>query len=95
MAELTRSANYFQSAQAFSRDTVTGTYRIDAEKMRAAVDSLSAKILLLQGDGDYDGAKELLADVGVLGQEVESDLARLEDADIPVDILFEQGLQQD
>lgn len=89
------SFNYFQRAQAFSRDTVTGTYRIDAEKMRAAVDSLSAKILLLQGDGDYDGAKELLADVGVLGQEVESDLARLEDAEIPVDILFEQGLEQD
>lgn len=89
------SFNYFQRAEAFSRDTVTGTYRIDAEKMRAAVDSLSAKILRLQGDGDYDGAKKLLADVGVLGPEVESDLARLEAADIPVDILFEQGLEQD
>ncbi len=89
------SFNYFQRAQAFSRDTVTGTYRIDAQKMRAAVDSLSGKILRLQGDGDYDGAKALLADVGVLGQEVEADLARLEDADIPVDILFEQGLEQD
>ena len=88
------SFNYFQSAQAFARDRVSGTYRIDVEKMRAAIDSLSAKILRLQGDGDYDGAKALLAEVGVLGQEVESDLARLEDADIPVDILFEQGLDQ-
>ena len=89
------SFNYFQRAQAFSRDAVTGTYRIDAEKMRAAVDSLSAKILRLQGDGDYAGANELIADVGVLPEEVESDLARLEDAGIPVDILFEQGLGQD
>ena len=89
------SFNYFQRSQAFSRDSGSGTYRIDAEKMRAAVDSLSGKILRLQGDGDYDGAKALLAEMGVLGEEVESDLARLEDAGIPVDILFEQGLDQD
>lgn len=89
------SFNYFQRSQAFSRDSVSGTYRIDAEKMRAAVDSLSGKILRLQGDGDYDGAKALLAEIGVLGGEVESDLARLEDAGIPVDIVFEQGLDQD
>lgn len=86
------SFNYFQRSQAFSRDSASGTYRIDAEKMRAAVDSLSGKILRLQGDGDYDGAKALLAEMGVLGEEVGSDLARLEDAGIPVDILFEQGL---
>lgn len=86
------SFNYFQRSQAFSRDSASGTYRIDAEKMRAAVDSLSGKILRLQGDGDYDGAKALLAEMGALGEEVESDLARLEDAGIPVDILFEQGL---
>lgn len=87
--------NYFQRSQAFSRDSASGTYRIDAEKMRAAVDSLSGKILRLQGDGDYDGAKALLADIGALGQEVNSDLARLEEAGIPVDIVFEQGLEQD
>ena len=87
--------NYFQRSQAFSRDTASGTYRIDAEKMRAAVDSLSGKILRLQGDGDYDGAKALLADIGALGEEVNSDLARLEEAGIPVDIVFEQGLEQD
>lgn len=87
--------NYFQRSQAFSRDSASGTYRIDAEKMRAAVDSLSGKILRLQGDGDYDGAKALLADIGALGEEVNSDLARLEEAGIPVDIVFEQGLEQD
>lgn len=89
------SFNYFQRSQAFSRDSASGTYRIDAEKMRAAVDSLSGEILRLQGDGDYDGAKALLSEIGVLGEEVRSDLARLEDAGIPVDILFEQGLDQD
>ncbi len=87
--------NYFQRSQAFSRDSASGTYRIDAEKMRAAVDSLSGKILRLQGDGDYDGAKALLANIGVLGEEVNSDLARLEEAGIPVDIVFEQGLERD
>ncbi|MCY4188496.1 MAG: hypothetical protein OXD30_08430 [Bryobacterales bacterium] len=86
------SFNYFQQARAFSRDSASGTYRIDAERMRSAVDSLAGKILRLQGDGDYDGAKSLLAAIGTLGEEVHADLARLEDAGIPVDILFEQGL---
>ena len=41
--------NYFQQAGAFSRDQATGSYRVNFEKMQAAVESLSEKIIQLQG----------------------------------------------
>jgi len=84
------SFNYFEKAQAFSRDRGTGTYRVNIENMRSAVDALSGEILRLQGDGDYGRATRFLADLGRMGDSLENDLARLEDLDIPVDIVFEQ-----
>ena len=61
--------------------------------MRAAVDALSSKILRTQGDGDYQGANEFLGAMGNLDESVDEDLARIEAADIPVDVVFEQGIE--
>ena len=83
--------NYFADAGAFSRDA-DGRYRVDLEKMRAAMNSLSAKLLTVQGDGDYAEAKRMTDTLGVTKPELAADLARLKDAKIPVDIRFEQGL---
>ncbi|GGA73906.1 hypothetical protein GCM10011521_10070 [Arenimonas soli] len=83
--------NWLQREGAFSRDPATGAYRVDYDKMEAAVDSLSAKILTLQGDGDYDGAQALLDEMGVIGPDLQADLDRVEAAGIPVDIVFKQG----
>ena len=86
------SFNYFEKAGAFSRDSATGKYRVNSKEMRAAVDSLSGEILKLQGDGDYGRATRFLADLGRVGETLEGDLGRLEAADIPVDVVFDQGL---
>ena len=86
--------NYFARAGAFLRDGGTGRYAVVPDKMQAAVESLSRDILTLQGDGDYDGAAELVATMGVIGAELQADLDRLAAAGIPVDIVFEQGLEQ-
>lgn len=59
--------------------------------MGAAVEALSELILTLQGDGDYDGVAELVENMGVIKPLLASDLAKLEAANIPVDIHFEQG----
>ena len=83
--------NWLENEGAFARDAETGTYRVDYERMEAAVDSLSAKILTLQGDGDYEGAKALLEEQGVIGPQLQADLDRVESAGIPVDIVFKQG----
>ncbi len=83
--------NYFADAGAFTRDG-DGRYRVDLEKMRAAMNSLSAKLLTVQGDGDYAEAKRMTDTLGVIKPELAADLARLRDAKIPVDIRFRQGL---
>jgi hypothetical protein len=84
--------NFFEQAGAFRRDETTGRYSIDVEKMGAAVEALSRKILIVQGDGDYEGAAEMVRDLGVIGPGLQHDLDRLSDAAIPVDIVFEQGV---
>ncbi|WP_460453347.1 dipeptidyl-peptidase 3 family protein [Arenimonas aestuarii] len=83
--------NWLQREGAFNRDPDDGTYRVDYDRMEAAVDSLSAKMLTLQGDGDYEGARALLDEMGVVGPELQADLDRIEQAGIPVDIVFKQG----
>lgn len=84
--------NFFQEAGAFTRDEATGTYRVDFDAMKKAVDALSEKILRLQGDGDYEGAARFVKDSGNIGVVLRVDLDRLGAAGIPVDVVFEQGL---
>ncbi len=83
--------NFLQQAGAFSRDEASGRYRVDFERMRAAVDTLSARILELQGNGDHAGATAMNTSLGVIGSELAGDLERLQSRAIPVDIVFEQG----
>jgi hypothetical protein len=86
--------NYFEEQGAFVRDAEKGTYSVDIERMQAAMSSLSNLLLTLQGDGDYEGASRLTNEKGVIGIELQADLDRLTDADIPVDIVFSQGLSE-
>ncbi|NDV93061.1 Zn-dependent hydrolase [Alteromonas sp. 345S023] len=82
--------NFFSQQGAFEQ-TDDGLYRVNMVNMGAAVEALSELILTLQGDGDYDGVAELVETMGVIKPQLASDLARLEAANIPVDIHFEQG----
>ena len=84
--------NYFQEKGAFERDAESGTYRVNYERMRQAMNELSQEILTLQGDGDYEGVAQLVKTQGVIGEPLRQDLERLDEQNIPVDIVFEQGL---
>ena len=84
--------NYFQDRGAFTRDEGSGTYRVDFEKMTAAMNALSEQILRFQGDGDYAGVTAFNAEMGVIRPALQEDLRRLGSAGIPVDIIFEQGM---
>ncbi len=84
--------NFFADSGAFVRDSETGTYRVDFERMAIAMADLSRLLLTLQGDGDYDGAVELTNAKGVIGAQLARDLNRLTEAKIPVDIAFRQGI---
>ena len=59
--------------------------------MRKAVDDLSALLLKLQGDGDYEGVRKLVAELGVIRPQLRADLDRLASRSIPVDVAFTQG----
>ena len=82
---------FFQEHGAFGRDAATGTYRVDLEKMKEAVNALAEKILRFQGDGDYTGVVAFLPEGGAVDPDLAADLERLASADIPTDIVFRQG----
>lgn len=84
--------NYFLEKGAFSRDDATGLYKLDMNKTREAMNSLSELILKLQGDGDYDGVVKIMEEKGSIGATLQGDLDKLGAAGIPVDIVFEQGV---
>lgn len=85
--------NFFEEMGAFSYDTASGRYSVVPERMEAAVAALSAKILTVQGDGDYAEATSMVQRLGVINAALQADLDRLDSAGIPVDIVFEQGVK--
>ena len=84
--------NFFKDQGVFVR-SAEGKYKINYEKMTGAMNALSAKILKLQGDGNYGGVAELVASKTIIGNDLQSDLNRLAELGIPVDVVFEQGVK--
>ena len=82
--------NYFINNEAISRNE-NGTYTINFEKMKETVIKLSAKILILQGDGDYISAIAWINEDGIIKETLQKDLMKLRNNGIPVDVVFIQG----
>ncbi len=85
--------NYFDEMGAFAKDPEKGTYKVNFEKFEEAMNSLSEKILTLQGNGDYKGVGQLVYNKGKIGPGLQADLDMLSQKGIPVDIIFEQGVE--
>jgi len=83
--------NYFKDQNAFTRNN-NGTYAVNFDEMKKAIKGLSAQILKLQGDGDKAMVQEMMTSNGIIKETLQRDLDRLSEANIPVDIVFEQGL---
>jgi hypothetical protein len=84
--------NFFQEQGAFTRDAATGTYRVNREQLEAATTALTQKILQLQGDGDHAAVDAFVQQYGSITPQLQADLDRLSQANIPVDVVFEQGV---
>ncbi len=82
--------NYFKDKEAFTKNE-DGTYTIHFQNMQEAMNELSGLILTLQGNGDYEGVKNLMQRESVMDDELKDDLERLQKEAIPVDIVFDQG----
>ena len=82
--------NYFEELGAFQY--VNGTYKVDFDKMKEAVNKWAEKIIIFQGNGDYESAVKFLKAYGVVKPELQKCLDQLKTANIPVDIVFKQGI---
>lgn len=83
--------NYFMEQGAFQRDA-TGLYSIDFEAMQSAMRGLAERLLTMQGNGDRDGVQMFWDQWGVVGPDLQEALDRLSARDIPIDIVYRQGL---
>lgn len=84
--------NYFLEKNAFSKNE-NGSYSIDMAQMQLASKELTQLILKIQGDGDYEAAKNLVKDMGTINADLQKDLDKIDAAGIPVDIVFKQGME--
>ena len=82
--------NFFGEEGAFTRNE-DGTFTVDFEKSKAAMEKLMQKIIYIQGDGDYDAAKKWVETEGIVKPELQKDLDRINASGIPVDVVFEKG----
>lgn len=83
--------NYMEKAGAFSRDA-KGQYVIDFEKAKEAMNGWAALILQTQGDGNIEFATKYRAKNGGITPALQADLNKINEAGIPRDITFIQGV---
>jgi len=85
--------NYFKELNAFIYNAETGKYKVDFENIEKAMNSLSEKLLVLQGDGNYDKVNEFVNQYASIPPDLQKDLDNLSNNKIPVDIRFIQGIE--
>lgn len=83
--------NYMEKAGAFTRNG-DGTYHINYDKARTAINDWISLILKTQGEGDFEFAENYHNEYGVIFPNLQKDLNRINKAGIPRDIRFNQGL---
>jgi hypothetical protein len=84
--------NYMLENGAIVHDSTSDTYRVDVSKFADVASRLTGRIMTIQAEGNYVGAKELLDTYGVMTPRLERTLTRL--AAIPVDIAPDYPLAQ-
>ena len=84
--------NYFKEKGAFMVSD-SGKYAVNFDAMTGAINSLSNLIITIQGDGNYEKASELIRQYGIMDDTLNDALSKVEEKDIPVDIVFEQGTE--
>jgi len=82
---------FFQEQGAFTKNEETGMYSVNFDKMTEAMELLANKILVIQGDGNYEEAKKLVEEKGFIRDELQNDLDKIAKEGIPRDIRFIQG----
>ena len=82
--------NFFKEHGAFTRDE-NGKYVINVEKAREAAREWASIIIAMEGEGDAAAAKAYSEKNGKVSPELQADLDAIRDANIPRDIVYNQG----
>lgn len=83
--------NFFEEKGAFEK-TKNGHYKVNYPAFKTAMNDLSNLILTLQGNGDKASVEKLSSEKGIIKPDLQADLNKLKQKGIPVDIIFEQGV---
>jgi hypothetical protein len=76
--------NYHRDTGAFVYDPETQKFSVDMEKIKDSITEMAQKILILEGDGNYDNAAAFIDKYGEIDSVIQGLLDNL--TDIPVDI---------
>jgi len=76
--------NYLLENGGYSYDAKNQKVKVNFDKVYDVTKQLASKLLTIQAEGDYDGAKAIIAKYGVMSPSMKSLTAKLED--LPVDI---------
>lgn len=76
--------NYLMAKAAFQFDDQTQKFSVDPTKVKDAIKELAGLLLTIQAEGDYQAAKNLIKNYGVMTETMQAALDKL--GDIPVDI---------
>jgi hypothetical protein len=76
--------NYHRETGAFMYDPETQKFSVDMDKIKDSVKEMAQKILILEGDGNYDNAAAFIAKYGEVDDVIQGLLDSL--GDIPIDI---------
>jgi hypothetical protein len=82
--------NFFEDKKAFSQNA-DGTFKVDMDKMKQAVNEWSAFILSVEGEGDYEKAVNYMKENGNVRPDLQAGIDKLKTANIPKDVVFDQG----
>jgi hypothetical protein len=76
--------NYLMAKGAFQVNDQTQKFSVDKAKVKDAIKDLANLLLTIQAEGDYQAAKNLIKNYGIMAESMQSALDKL--GDIPVDI---------
>ena len=76
--------NYHRETGAFIYDPETQKFSVDMDKIKDSITEMAQKILILEGDGNYENAAAFIAKYGEIDSLIQALLDSL--SDIPVDI---------
>ena len=84
--------NFMEDKEVFTRNP-DGSYHVDFEKAKTAINEWAALILKTQAEGNYEFAKTFRAQNGGIRESLQKDLDAINSKGIPRDIRFNQGVK--